>query len=183
MLTTSLQRLFDSGNFHGTKNFNLLMKHYGKTYQSIDDSPIHFSELIELFDLEYAIDCTYSRLDLHKLWREFAVWCCEPLSCYITIPSCSVALNSAKKFINDEISFDELTEVYKTAYEDQINDISDHLSLSHCANRIAMDAAHPHIDTCITNCFNTSALGLNRLGLPIEFFEAKQKDKFLSLDA
>ena len=181
MLTTSLQRLFDSGNFHGMKNFDLLMKHYGKTYHSIDDSPIHFSELIELIDLEYAIDCTYSRLDLHKIWREFAVWCCEPLACYITIPTCHVALFSAKKFINDEISLEELTEIYETAYEDQTNDISDHLTLSYCANRIAMDAAHPHIDTCITNCYNTSALGLNRLGLSFEFIKVKQRDKFLSL--
>lgn len=182
MLTTSLQRLFECGSWvYQTKHFDLLMKHFGATWQTIDDSEIAFIDILELTNFEYAIDCTSSRLDLHKTWREFAVWCCEPLSYYITLQSCDVALTSAKKFIDNEISLEELTKIFQIAYDDQSYDCSDHLSLSYCANRIAMDSANPQIDTCITNCFNTSALGMDRLGLPIKSFESKQRAKFISL--
>jgi hypothetical protein len=110
MLSTSLQRLFDCGSWiYQTKNFDLLMKHFGATWQTMDDSEISFNHILELTDFEYAIDCTSSRLDLHKTWREFAVWCCEPLAYYITLPSCDVAFTSANKFIKDEISLEELT--------------------------------------------------------------------------
>ena len=182
MLTTSLQRLFECGSWvHQSKHFDVLMKHYGKTWETMDESEISFIDILELTDFEFAIDCTYSRLDLHKVWREFAIWCCEPLAYYITLPSCKIALDSASKFIKDEISIDELSTNFRIAYDDQSDDISDHLSLSYCANRIAMDSANPYIDTCITNCFNTSALGMDRLGLPIKFFESKQKAKFVEL--
>ncbi len=182
MLTTSLQRLFECGSWvHQSKHFDVLMKHYGKTWKTMDESEISFIDILELTDFEFAIDCTYSRLDLHKVWREFAIWCCEPLAYYITLPSCKIALDSASKFIKDEISIDELSTNFRIAYDDQSNDISDHLSLSYCANRIAMDSANPHIDTCITNCFNTSALGMDRLGLSIKSFESKQRTKFISL--
>jgi hypothetical protein len=97
------------------------------------------------------------------------------------LPSCDVAFTSAKKFIEDEISLEELKSIFQVAYDDQSNDSSDHLSLSYCANRIAMDSANPQIDTCITNCLNTSALGMGRLGLPIKSFESKQRAKFISL--
>jgi hypothetical protein len=182
MLTTSLQRLFECGSWvYQTKQFDLLMKHFGATWKTIDDSEISFSDILELTDLEYVIDCTSSRIDLHKTWREFSVWCCEPLAYYITLPSCKIALDSANKFINDEISIDELSYIFQLAYDDQSNDISDHLSLSYCANRIAMDSANPQIDTCITNCFNTSALGMDRLGLQIKSFESMQRAKFIAL--
>ena len=102
MLTTSLQRLFDCGSWiYQTKHFDLLMKHFGTTWQTMDDSEISFIDILELTDFEYAIDSTSSRLDLHKTWRVFSVWCCEPLAYYITLPSCKIALDSAKKFIND----------------------------------------------------------------------------------
>ena len=182
MLTTSLQRLFECGSWiYQTKHFDLLMKHFGATWQTIEDFELSFIDILELTDFEYAIDCTSSRLDLHKTWREFSVWCCEPLAYYITLPSCKISLDSANKFINDEITINELSYIFQLAYDDQSNDISDHLSLSYCANRIAMDSANPQIDTCITNCFNTSALGMDRLGLSIKSFESMQRSKFISL--
>lgn len=182
MLTTSLQRLFDCGSWiYQTKHFDSLMKHYGKSWQTIDDTEISFIEILELTDLEYAIDCTSSRLDLHRKWREYAIWCCEPLAHYITLPSANTALTSSKKFIDDEISLEDLSRIFQSAYDDQSNDKSDHLSLSYCANRIAIDSANPQIDTCISNCFNTSALGMDRLGLPIKSFESKQRAKFIAL--
>ena len=182
MLTTSLQRLFECGSWiHQSKHFDVLMKHYGKNWETMDESDVSFIDILELTDLEFAIDCTSSRQDLHRTWREFAVWCCEPLAYYITLSSSKIALDSASKFINDEISFDELSTNFRIAYDDQSTDISDHLSLSYCANRVAMDSANPKIDTCVANCFNTSALGMDRLGLPIKLFESKQKIKFISL--
>ena len=182
MLTTSLQRLFECGSWiYQTKQFDLLMRHFGATWQTMDDSEISFIDILELTDLEYVIDCTSSRLDLHKTWREYAVWCCEPLAYYITLPSANTALTSAKKFIEDEISLEDLSRIFQSAYDDQSCDSSDHLSLSYCANRIAVDSANPQIDTCVTNCFNTSALGMDRLGLSIKSFESKQRAKFISL--
>lgn len=182
MLTTSLQRLFDCGSWiYQTKHFDSLMKHYGKSWQTMDDNEMSFIDILELTDLEYAIDCTSSRLDLHKTWREYAVWCCDPLAYYITLPSANSALTSAKKFIEDEISLEELSRIFQSAYDDQSCDSSNLLSLSYCANRIAIDSANPQIDTCISNCFNTSALGMDRLGLSIKSFESKQRAKFISL--
>ena len=182
MLTTSLQRLFECGSWiYQTKHFDLLMKHFGATWQTIEDFELSFIDILELTDFEYAIDCTSSRLDLHKTWREFSVWCCEPLAYYITLQSANIAFTSAKKFIQDEISLEELTMIFQVAYDDQSNDYSDHLSLSFCANRIAMESANPQIDTCIKNCFNTSALGMDRLGLQIKSFESMQRSKFIAL--
>jgi hypothetical protein len=118
---------------------------------------------------------------LHKIWREYAVWCCEPLATYITLPSAKNAFISAKKFIEDEISIEDLTKTFKVASNDRSNDCSYPQGLSDCANSIAIDSANPHIDTCISNCFNTSALGMDRLGFPIKSFESKQRAKFIAL--
>ena len=182
MLTTSLQRLFDCGSWiYQTKHFDLLMKHFGTTWQTMDDSEISFIDILELTDFEYAIDCTSSRLDLHKTWREFSVWCCEPLAFYITLSSANITLTSAKKFINDEISIEELTKIFKVASNDRSDDCSYPQGLSDCANSIAIDSANPNIDTCITNCFFTSHLGLITIGLLTKSFESKQRAKFISL--
>ena len=182
MIKTSLLRLSKCGSWIcNTQHFHLLMKHFDTTWETIDESEISFIDILELTDLEFALDCTSSRPDLHKTWREFAVWCCDPIAFYITLPSAQIAFTSAKKYINDEISLEELTKFFKIAFYDKHNDCSYSQGLADCANSVAIDSANPDIDTCVTDCFRTAHLGMISIGLLTKSFESKQRAKFISL--
>jgi hypothetical protein len=182
MLFTSLQRLFECGSWiHDTKDFHFLMKHFGKDYLTLDDEPLSFAVLLKLTSLEFAIDCTSSRPDLHRIWREFSIWCCQPFVPYITAPACISSLKVAEKFTAGVASVQQLVDAYQEAVAGKFDERALGLSLEDCANSLSCEAANPNIEQSIHNCFNCYALGMRRLGMTIKRAEELQLQKFRDL--
>lgn len=179
---TSLQRLFECGSWiHATKDFRFLMEHFGKDCLTLDDEPLSFDVLITLTSLEFAIDCTSSRPDLHQIWRKFSIWCCQPFVPYVTAPSCVRSLKVAEQYSVGSASVQQLADAYQEAVAGRFEEGVWGLSLEDCANSLSCEAANPNIEQSIHNCFNCYALGMSRLGMTIERAEKLQLEKFIDL--
>lgn len=182
MLTTSLKRLFNLGSWvYETKQFHALMNHFGKNYLTIDDAPISFELITRITDIEFAIDCTSSRPDQHKVWRSFSVWCCQPFISFITVPSCLDALKVAEDFVNGLATTDRLSAAHEKAYLDRFGTGASVTSLEDLANSLSCHSCNPNFEQSINECFNGYALGMGRLGMSISRAEELQSNKFLEL--
>ena len=182
MLTTSLQKLFNCGSWiHATEYFQNLINHHGKSYLTLDEEPIDFTELLKLTSLEFAIDCTSSRSDLHKTWREFSLWCYQPFINYVTFKSCINAVSVAESFQVDLVTLEELAVAYQQAFTERLSSNDTTFGVDYYANILACGASNPNIEQSISNCFNAYALAMDKLGVPFEKAEQLQKAKFLDL--
>ena len=182
MLTTSLQRLFNCGSWiHSTDHFQNLMTYFGKSYQTIDETPLPFSEILRLTNIEFAIDCSYSREDVHKIWREFSLWSCDQVYCYITLNSCKQSVATAINYQNDCATLEELRKFYDLAFTEHLHHHDTFLSLSYLSNDMGVHVANPVIHQSIESCFNTYVLAMDILGQSFEISEKKQVNKFLEL--
>lgn len=157
------------------------MKHHGKSYLTLDEEAIDFSEVVRLTSLEFAIDCTSSRSDLHRTWREFSLWCCQPFLIHITVKSCIEAVAIAEKFQANLATLEELTAAYQKAFTERLNSHDATFGVEYFANQLACDASNPNIEQSISECFNAYALGMNKLGVPFQKAEELQRAKFLDL--
>jgi hypothetical protein len=182
MLTTSLQKLFNCGSWiHDTEHFQNLMRHLGKSSLTLDEEAIDFSELVKITSIEFAIDCTSSRSDLHKTWREFSLWCCQPFLNYVTVKSCLDAVAVAERFQVGLATLEELTDAHQQAFTERLNSHNADFGVEYFANQLACDASNPNIEQSISECFNAYALAMDKLGIPFEKAEQLQKAKFLDL--
>jgi len=182
MLTTSLKKIFDYGSsMHQTEHYKLLMTHFGKTYMTIDDSPLSYLDLLELTDMEYVLDCTFTSPEFDKTWREFSLWCCEEIASYITLDSCKEAIAIARKYQMDLASIEELKQSHDVAYSEYLHDEHKLYGLAHYANSTAAHAANPITNQSIIECYNSYALAMDKLGQSFTLSEKKQKDKFIEL--
>jgi len=181
MITTSLKKIFECGSWlHDTPEFTTLMKAYGKTYQTIDDNPIPFSDIERLTNLTYSIDCTSSRSDCEKIWRSFALWCASQLQAYINEASCQESITTAAKYLANQASFQEICEIFEKSSRAAIRS-EPYRSVHYYANQLASHVSNPTVDHCISDSFNTYALGMFELGQEINDSEILQRVKFLQL--
>ena len=179
MISTSLDKLFNCGSYiHGTKEYKIIMEYYGKDYNSMDNDDITFHKILELTDLEYAINCTNSRPDLHLIWREYALWCTSLIENHISEKVFLNSFYSAKLFVQGIIDSEQLEAAYQKAYKFMRSYSSD---LEWAANSCAMNVSHKHFDTAIYNCFLNSGFALLKFGLEEKELDDIQFKKFLEI--
>jgi hypothetical protein len=182
MLFTSLQRLFQCGSWiYDTEEFHFLMKHCGKDYLTIDDKPLSYESILTLTNLEFTIGCTSSRPDLHKTWRAFSVWCCQPFVSYITVPSCAESFKVAQRYTRKRASKDRLKEAHDKAYSAKIRVNVPPQGIQDLANTLCCEAANPNFEESIRTCFYGYILGMDQLGMSIKRVNTLQRNEFLRL--
>ena len=182
MVYTSLKKIFAMGSWlHETPEFEILMKSVNKDYTTMDDANISFHKIVELTNLEYAIDCTESRKDLSNTWREYSVWCASLIEEHITESECKDAIAAARKYLLGEIDAESLKPIYKAAYHARCFPKNDLAEIQDSANSCAVNTVNSDIEHCIQYGYLNSGYGLLELGWELADVNSLQENKFLEI--
>jgi hypothetical protein len=187
MIYTSLEKMLSYGSYlHATPEFNKLMDFCGKDYLTLDysgtnETNLSFKQIADLTDLEYALQCVSTRLDLHKLWRSYAIWCASLLKDHVTLDECKVALAAAEEFQQDIISEAQLAEIHNIAWSANVHSNISCLSVEGSANYACVNASMPNVDGCIISAYQSCRIGLDGLKVNSSEIDRMLLDKFTEL--
>lgn len=182
MITVTLKKLVSMRCYTQCQEFNTLMSYMGTYWDTLDDTEISLAEIARLTSIDYAIDCLEATPEHHKMWRKFGLWCVEPVAFLISIPSCRIAYETSIKFINDEITFDELKKKqYLAACEHTAHTEENYNSDNFSADQMAVNFAEANFYDCVYKCYNHYPEAMKILGYSFEFSENKINKKFLEV--
>lgn len=187
MIYTSLEKMLSYGSYlHATPEFKKLMDFCGKDYLTLDysgsnETSISFKQIADLTDLEYALRCASTRLDLHKLWRCYAIWCASLLKDHVTLDVCKDALVAAEEFQQDVISEEQLAEIHSIAGSANAHANINCLTVEGSANYACVEASMPNIDGCVFNTYQSCRIGLDGLKVHGSEIDRMLLDKFTEL--
>jgi hypothetical protein len=158
----------------------------GKDYLTLDNSGsnetnLTFKKIADLTDLEYALECVSTRMDLHKLWRSYAIWCTSLLKDHVTLDECNVALAAAEEFQQDIISEAQLADIHNIAGIANAHSNISCLSVQGSANYACVEASMPNVDGCVLNAYKSCRIGLDGLKVHSSEIDRILLDKFTEL--
>jgi hypothetical protein len=180
MITVTLKKLVTMRCYTQCEEFDTLMTYMGTNWDTLDDTEISLAEIARLTSIEYAIDCSEATTELHKTWRKFGLWCVEPVAFLISIPSCRIAYETSIKFINDEVTFDELKKKqYLAACEHTSHTEENYDGVNFSADQMAVNFAEPNFYECVYSCYNHYAEAMKILGYSFDSAKNKINKKFL----
>ena len=182
MIHVTLEQLYNTGyHIYYGDNFNTLMSHMGKTWKTIDNTEISLIDIIKLTDVNFGLDCMEATLEHHKIWRKFGLWCIEPIVFLISIPSCLEAYKTSVKFINDEVSINDLKEKQHLAACD-LNTYSDgNYNVNFSSDEMAVNFSEPFFYDCAYKCFMHYPQAMEIIGIDFDYSKNKVKNKFLEI--
>jgi hypothetical protein len=182
MITLNLKKLLDTGcHIYYQNHFNTLMSHMGKTWETIDNTEISLLDIVRLTDIEFGIDCMEATPEHHKMWRQFGLWCIQPVVFLISIPSCREAYETSIKFINDEVSIEVLKEKhYKAACEQNIYSEGNYY-VHFSSDEMALNFSEPYFFDCAYKCYNHYPQAMNPLGISFDYAQKKINKKFIEI--
>ena len=187
MIYTSLEKMLSYGSYlHATPEFKKLMDFCGKDYLTLDcsgsnETSISFKQIADLTDLEFALQCVSTRMDLHKLWRSYAIWCASLLKEHITLDECKVALVAAEEFQQDIICEAQLAEIHNIAGSANAHSNIKIFSVEGSANYACVEASMPNVDGCILSAYQSCRIGLDGLKVHSSEIDRMLLDKFNEL--
>ena len=179
MITVTLKKLVKMNCYTQGEDFNTLMTHMGKYWDTLDDTEISLTEIARLTSIDYAIDCLEATPELHKMWRKFSLWCVEPVIFLISIPSCRIAYETSIKFMNDDVTLEELEKKHYLAACDHSQYTENNYDVNFLADQMAIYFSEPNFYDCISKSYNQYPEAMKILGYRFDFSQNKVNRKFL----
>lgn len=182
MIILTLRKLVDTGcHICHQKQFYTLMSHMGKTWETIDNTEISLLEIIRLTDIDFGLDCMEANPEHQKMWRQFGLWCIEPVVFLISIPSCREAYETSIKFINDEVSIEVLKEKHYVAACEQNIYSEGNYYVNFSSDEMALNFSEPDFFDCAYKCYNHYPQAMNPLGISFDNAQKKINKRFIDM--
>ena len=181
MITVTLKKLVTMRCYTQCEEFDTLMTYMGTNWDTLDETELSLAEIARLTSIDYAIDCLEATPEHHKMWRKFGLWCVEPVAFLISIPSCRIAYETSIKFINDEVTFDELKKKQYLAACEHTSYTEYNYYVDFSADQMAVNFAEPKFYDCVYSCYNHYAEAMKILGYSFDSAKNKINKKFLEV--